>query len=510
MQIQRHLDADLAPILETVLDAVVVMSEDGLVLAWNAVAEAAFGWTAEEAKGCRLVDRLIPERYREAHNEGLARLVAGGKARVLNRRIEISALCKDGREVPVELSITTAVRGGGQCFVGFLRDISERRDAEERLRRQALEARLLFEITQMASESDSFDVALEKALAAICEITGWPVGHAFVVSPGDATLLLSTSVWAGVDEQSASELKRATAESRFTSGVGLPGKILASGEPLWVSDMDESSEFPRRGRGFRGAFGFPLKNDGKVIAVLEFFTESPISPDPPLLLTVRTLGEQVGRVFERRRTEDRQVVLMNELNHRVKNILAVVQAVAHRSLGGEGDEQQRYDRFMNRLTALSKAHELLVAKDWTGASLRQIVETAMAGCGSDDARVAVSGPEIEVPASSAVSISLAVHELCTNAFKYGALSVDTGNVRIHWGRDAENEDSQFFFEWRESGGPSVTPPTREGFGTSLIQRGIARELGGKVEIDYAPEGLVFRFTARAQTRGEPGRISDVG
>lgn len=348
--------------------------------------------------------------------------------------------------------------------------------------------------------SESFDAALESALSAICEITGWPVGHALVIAPSDSRLLLSTPIWVETSEGAASELKRATDETQFSSGVGLPGRILASGEPLWVSDMDHASDFPRKGTGFRGAFGFPLKNEGLVIAVLEFFTESPIAPDPALLLTVRTLGEQVGRVFERKRTHDRQQLLMNELNHRVKNILAVVQAVAHQSLAGAADPREGYDAFMSRLMALASAQDLLVAQDWSGASLRKIVNMAMTGCGSDDRRVTVSGPDIKVPAASAISISLAVHELCTNAVKYGALSVDDGHVQITWGPDPGRADGQFFFEWRESGGPPVSPPSRKGFGTSLIQRGIARELGGKAEIDYARDGLVCRFTAGGQPR----------
>ena len=499
MDLPHTLPPDLTPILETVLDAVVIMSEGGVVLAWNAVAAKTFGWTSNETIGQKLADKLIPERYREGHDEGLRHLVAGGQPRVLNRRIEISALCKDGREIPVELSITSADAHLKRCFVGFLRDISERRDAEEKLRRQALEAQLLFDIAQMASESASFDAALEATLAAICQITGWPVGHALVASPADSRLLLSTQVWVEAREGAASELKRATAAAQFYSGVGLPGRILASGEPLWVSDLDQASDFPRKGKGYHGAFGFPLKHEGVVIAVLEFFSESPVLPDAALLLTVRTLGEQVGRVFERKRTQDRQLLLMNELNHRVKNIIAVVQAVAHQSLGRADDPDRGYQTFMSRLMALSGAQDLLVARDWSGAPLRKIVETAMTGCGSDDKRVTVVGPEIEVPASSAGPISLAVHELCTNAFKYGALSVDGGHVQITWGRDAARGDRQFFFEWRESGGPPVSPPTRKGFGTSLIQRGIGRELGGRAEIIYDPEGLVCRFTAGERT-----------
>lgn len=484
----------LSPILETVLDAVIVMAEDGRITAWNGVAEQTFGWSAREAVGQLLADVVIPPIYRTAHEEGLRRLNGGGEARVLDRRIEIAALCKDGREIPVELSITRTAGPHQDSYIGFLRDISDRRNAEDQLRRQALETRTMFEIAEMAAEADSLDAALEKVINAICTITGWPVGHAFLVQDDDEKLV-STSIWGELVEGASRDLRVATEAASFATGIGLPGRIQQSGEPLWITDVEEDDNFIRRGHGYRGAFGFPLRYEGKTIAILEFFAKDVTPPDADLLLRVRALGEQVGRVFERKRTEDRQRLLLNELRHRVKNILAVVQAVAHQTFRDAQDPRQAYEAFSSRLKALAEAQNLLVAGNWRSAPLRNVIDAALNGCGGSQERFKISGPPVDISASSAVSITLAVHELCTNAFKYGALSAQGGSVEISWGVESGPRGPHYFFEWRESGGPPVCEPTRKGFGTSLLERGLARDLGGEVQLTYAPDGLVCRFTS---------------
>lgn len=487
----------LSPILDTVLDAVIVMADDGRITAWNGVAEQTFGWSAEEVIGEMLADIVIPRQHRAAHEQGLRRLNEGGEAHVLNRRIEITALCKDGREISVELSITRASGAFQDSFIGFLRDISERRNAENRLKRQALETRVMFEIAAMAAEADSLDAALEKAIRAICTITGWPVGHAFITPENSEAALISTPIWVELKAGAASDLRCATEQMTFMPGVGLPGRIQRSAEPLWITDTNEDDNFLRKGHGYRGAFGFPLGYEGRTIAILEFFAEDVTPPDPDLLLTVRALGEQVGRVFERKRRQDRQHLLVNELRHRVKNILAVVQAIAHQTFQHAVDAGVAYNSFTSRLQALSEAQNLLVVGNWRSAPLSAIIDAALSGCGGRDDRFRISGPEVEISASSAVSITLAVHELCTNAFKYGALSVAEGSVEISWGLESLESDQRYFFEWREKGGPPVREPTHKGFGTSLIERGLARDLGGKVQLTYLPEGLVCRFTAGA-------------
>jgi PAS domain S-box-containing protein len=495
--ISPDLHPALSPILETVLDAVIVMAQDGRIVAWNGCAEHMFGWSAEEAVGQMLAEVIVPPQHRHAHEQGLRRLNDGGEARVLNRRIEITALCKDGREIPVELSITRASGPVQDSFIGFLRDISERRKAEDRLKRQALETRMMFEIAAMAAEADSLEAALERALTAICTITGWPVGHVFIVPENDEEALISTPVWVELEQDAAADLRAATEGITFMPGIGLPGRIQQSGEPLWITDTKDDENFVRQGLGYRGAFGFPLRYEGRTIAILEFFAKDVTRPDPDLLLTVRALGEQIGRVFERKRRQDRQHLLVNELRHRVKNILSVVQAIAQQTFRQAENVEDAYGAFTGRLQALSEAQNLLIVGNWRRAPLRAIIDAALSGCGGPKDRFRISGPDVEICASNAVSITLAVHELCTNAFKYGALSTAEGLVEIRWGLEPDQCDQRYFFEWRETGGPQVRAPTHKGFGTSLIERGLARELGGKVQLTYLPEGLACRFTTRA-------------
>lgn len=486
------VDPAIAPILATALDAVAVMTPEGVIAGWNEVAERTFGWSWAETQGQHLGELMVPVQHREAHRKGLERLAAGGKPHVINRRIEITALRKDGIEIPIELSITVAPGSNGPVFIGFLRDISERRQAEAQIKRQALESRMMFELSSLAAESDSFEDALHKALEAICAITGWPVGHAFVISPGNEKVLRSSGVWVEAETGMATLLRDATERLTFGQGVGLPGTILASGEPQWVTDTDLDENFPRKHCGFRGAFGFPLKQDGRVMAILEFFSTSPAPPEPGLMLTVRALGEQVGRVFERKRTQDHQGLLLHEMNHRVKNVLSVVQAIALQTFRRATTLDGALEVFLGRLMAVGDAQNVLVSQHVAGATLGEIINGALKGSGVSPDRVRTKGPEIMVESRHAVMISLAVHELCTNAFKYGSLLNDDGFVLVEWGLDAT--EANFYFEWREVGGPEVIPPQTKGFGSSLLERGLASELGGQITVDYNPAGVVCRFT----------------
>lgn len=490
-------DADpiLAPILSTVLDAVVIMTKDGVIADWNRVAEETFGWSQAEVCGQSLGDVIVPEHHRQAHREGLRRIERGGEPHVINRRIEITALHRDGREIPIELSITRAPSSKGPVFVGFVRDISERRHAQAQVERQALESRLMFEIASMAAESDSYEEALEKALQSICQITEWPVGHAFVVPPGNPNVLRSSGVWIENVEGASARLQAATAAVAFTPGVGLPGRILQSGEPLWIADTQAEDNFPRKGLGFRGAFGFPLKAKGRPVAILEFFTEAEAPPESETLLTVRAIGEQVGRVFERVQTQDHRNLLLHELNHRVKNILSVVHAVAQQTFRRSATVDEASDALLGRFMAIAKAQDALVSQNAGGASIKDIIEGALDGSGVSRERVNLSGPDLHVSSHNSVTVSLAIHELCTNAFKYGALSVDSGRVNIRWELGDSSGGKPFYFEWREVGGPPVKKPDHKGFGSSLLERGLAAQLGGQISLDYDPAGVVCTFTA---------------
>jgi len=491
----------LGPVLDTALDAVVVMTRDGMVAGWNEVAERTFGWTGAEAVGRLMADLIIPEQYREAHCRGLERYNETAEERVLNRRIEISAVHKNGLEFPVELSITIAGHPDEALFLGFLRDISERREAEARLKRQAGETELLFNITRMAAETASFDEALRASLEAICAMTGWPIGHALIAGAGGGELA-STGVWHEASPGDARTMRAVTEDMRFTPGVGLPGLILERGEPIWMSDVENHPDFARKGLGFAAAFGFPIKNDGRIVAVLEFFSRNAFEPDADLMLTVRTVGEQVGRVLERRRTEEHLRLLVNELNHRVKNTLAIVQSIALQTLRGDGVAGASRRAFESRLAALAAAHDLLTTENWESASLLQVIEKAGLGCGAPPDRLRVAGPEVRVQPRTAVSIAMAVHELCTNAVKYGALSNDSGKVSVEWDVADAGGANRLRFRWREEGGPPVTPPETRGFGTRMIERALAAELGGSARIDFLREGVCCTVDAPLPAPGD--------
>jgi two-component sensor histidine kinase len=189
-------------------------------------------------------------------------------------------------------------------------------------------------------------------------------------------------------------------------------------------------------------------------------------------------------ITDRKRDEEHQRLLLHELNHRVKNTLAVVQALAHQTFAG-GRDIARRRTFEGRLAALASAHNLLTRDSWEAASMIEVIRSAAAACDPNRRRLRLDGPDIRVPPKMAVTLALAIHELCTNAVKYGALSSDSGKVTISW----SVADGRLRLVWTESGGPPVTPPRRRGFGSMMLERALASELVGSVRLDFAPAGL---------------------
>lgn len=200
----------------------------------------------------------------------------------------------------------------------------------------------------------------------------------------------------------------------------------------------------------------------------------------------------VGRdVTERKRLERHQQLLVGELNHRVKNTLAIVQSLAHQTFKKDAASGEGIARFEGRLQALASAHSLLTRKNWESASIDEVISEALAPF-CTRARCQAEGPRLMLPPTTAVALALATHELATNAAKYGALSNDTGRILISWALDADRLD----FVWREEGGPPVVPTLSTGFGTKLIRRSLAAELGGTVELNFEPGGLICRVQAQ--------------
>jgi PAS domain S-box-containing protein len=215
-------------------------------------------------------------------------------------------------------------------------------------------------------------------------------------------------------------------------------------------------------------------------------------------LTTDSDGRPVGLhaiardVTERRKAEERQRLLVNELNHRVKNTLALVQGLALQSFKDGRDPAEARGAFQERLAALSAAHDLLTRENWEGATLNQLAEQAVGHHNAQEERIRIEGPDLTLSPKAAVSLVMALHELGTNAAKYGALSAPAGRVTIGW---AVEEDERLRLEWREQGGPAVEPPATRGFGFRMIERALASDLAGAARIDFEPQGLVCRIEA---------------
>ncbi len=193
-------------------------------------------------------------------------------------------------------------------------------------------------------------------------------------------------------------------------------------------------------------------------------------------------------ITDRKRSERQMGLLIDELNHRVKNTLAIVQAIAGQTLRMSPDPAAFKDAFSARVDALARAHNLLSETMWKGASLTDIVAAALAPFSTGQDRVRVAGPWIVVKPNTAVPLCLVLHELATNAVKYGALSAAKGRLDITWKLGEEG----IALAWVEAGGPPVVPPTRQGFGSRLIVAS-ASQLGGKIDLAYLPAGLTATF-----------------
>lgn len=195
-------------------------------------------------------------------------------------------------------------------------------------------------------------------------------------------------------------------------------------------------------------------------------------------------------ITERRLLEERTTLLVGELNHRVKNTLMVVQAMAQQTFRDADLPAQPVEKFNERLAALAGAHTMLSQANWGGNTIGEIVLQGTAICRRGTVRGA--GPVVTVPAGPTVPLIMVLHELSTNAMKYGALSDESGWVEVDWGLDPVT--SRLTIVWRELGGPTVAVPSHKGFGSRMIEGAIRRQLSGETSVDYAPHGLVCRFS----------------
>lgn len=477
--------AMLPLVLETALDAVMVMGGDGVVTAWNGQAEAVFGWSRAEAVGRQLADLIIPPSLRQAHRDGLDRFHLTGEGPLLGRRIEVTALRKSGAEFPIELSISALRSQEADGFLGFVRDITQRRQAEDLLRRQAREAEILNKVAGLAAETGSVDEILRACLSAVCELTGWPAGHAYVPSATNPPRLTSTGIWHG-DPVQFSELQTEAGAPAPDPDTGLASRIWTTREPCWQADTPGQA---------RAAFGFPIMSGGEAVAVLEFFSRDTPAPAPRLTHLIETLGGQVGRVLERRRVQDHQALLLAELDHRARNMLAVVMSMADQTARRAESVPSFQRSFSARLGSLARGYGLITAHHWGETALEAIIREIVSPYLAEGlARMEISGETVVLAPKAALAVAMVFHELVTNAIKHGALSIPDGRILIRWSIDGPPDGRTVALEWCETGLKAQQPSTRRGFGSRLIDTTLKRELNGQANLEFRPEGIRYLFT----------------
>ena len=285
---------------------------------------------------------------------------------------------------------------------------------------------------------------------------------------------------------------------RFCTLVGLTREKLLAG--MTVKDVTHPEDVPRNLRLFKRAAktGEPfeiekryLRPDGSIVWVLNAVT------------ALRDATGKITRVFaittdltERKRAEEHQHLLINELNHRVKNTLTSVQSIASQTLRTAANKEEARKAFEDRLLALSRAHDVLTRENWERATVHALVAQMVEPYANHaENRLRTEGPVLWLSPRAALALAMALQELATNAVKYGALSADGGRIALTWRID-ETDAQRMRVRWEEQGGPPVTLPRRRGFGTRLIERGLAQDLDGTVKIAFEPAGVVCTMTAR--------------
>lgn len=421
--------------LECVSDAFYAVDRDWTVVMFNGPAEAFFGITRERALGSDLW-----EIYGKGPDTEFGRLIRRAMNERAPGRLTAPSALRRGRTVEVRISPL------GDEGVGVaIDDITERHEAERALRQS--QERLNLAVS--AHQIGIFDWHLPTG-----EIV-WSAEEAQIFGMAPEPGRGGRADWLeNLEARDASELE-----------AGMQAAIAAGREVM--------------------ALRFRVRRGDGDVRYVEGGARLLYAPDGSPL---RMVGANMD-VTERRIAEAHQRLLINELNHRVKNTLAIVQAIAWQSLR-DGVPRSVREAFEGRLSALAAAHDVLTRQNWESASIARIIDQATAPHHSG--QLCAAGPDVELPPKTAVALGLAMHELATNAVKHGALSQPGGTVTVRWSA----EGRRLALSWTETGGPEPAPvPARRGFGMRMLEQGLAEELCGTVTLDFRPQGLVCEVDA---------------
>jgi PAS domain S-box-containing protein len=443
-------NARLAAIASAADDAIMGLATDGTILAWNPAAERMFGYPAGEAIG-RSARVLYPEDAEVEFGDLFRRVHAGEHV-----RYESVSVRKDGGRVDVA-GVLTPVHGRAGRIVGVaavLRDIGEHKRMEQKLVEalaQVLQINNQSKLALLAGRMGTFEVDLAR------EAVTW-----------------SDEIYAqvGIDRSTPIATDKDIAQ--------------------FIHPDDRDAALARRGEAHRTGEAYEnefriVRRDGQVRWV--YVRAQPLPAGNP----THVYGVSMD-ITERKEREAHIRFLMSEVSHRSKNLLAVVQAIAAQTARSTSSPLEFADDFSARLKSLAGSLDLLVSQDWRGVPAMGLVQSQLGHYGE---RVQMRGADLLLTPVAAQYLGMALHELATNAVKYGGLSVPSGKVRIEWRLAGPSGARRFKMSWVESDGAPVSPPKATGFGRMVIERMAAEALQGKVQLEFPVDGLRWHLDADA-------------
>ncbi|ANY19779.1 Blue-light-activated histidine kinase [Tsuneonella dongtanensis] len=439
-----------AALIQSSDDAIIAKDLEGIVLSWNPAAEALFGWTYKEMVG-HSIRCLLPDDRQDEEDLILARIREGEKVGLLLT----DRLHKDGHRIPVSVTISP-VRDPAGRIIGaskIARDASGHIATERQLRESENRFRLLAEnIAQLA----------------------W-------IAEADGDIFWYNQRWYDYTGTTLDEMKgwgwRAVHHPDHLDRV----------ETLFRQQLEAEEEWEDI---------FPLRSaDGQWGWFLS--RAKPIRDEDGRV--THWFGTNTDITEQREQTEQINL-LLREVNHRSKNMLAKVQALARSSIGAD---EQLVRRFEQRVGSLAVNQDILVRRDWREVPVDELVRLQLRFIDGEGKRVARSGPDCALIPRAAEIVGMALHELATNSLKYGALSVDEGHVAIDWSCSPEG----FTIAWRERGGPRVKKPKHRGFGSQLIEDIPGRALGGTVVHHYDPKGVSWELSIPESNLADRARLT---
>jgi PAS domain S-box-containing protein len=491
----------LAAIVASSEDAIVSKTLNGIVTSWNEAAERLFGYTPDEIIGKSILTLIPSDRHGE-ETEIVTRIRAGQRV----EHYETIRQRKDGSLVELSLTVSPIKRQDGTIIGAskIARNISERRRAEAQLRQQAHRLDTLNRVSRVISR----DLDLERIVQAVTdigtELTDARFGAFFYNVPdkdGGDYLLYTLSgapreaferfgmprataifapTFAGAEVVRSDDIREDPRYGKNAPHHGMPGGHLPVVSYLAVPVVSSSGEV-------LGGLFFGHDEPGKFGPEAETLISAIAGQAAVAMDNARLHASAQLEIEQRKRAEDAKELLLHEIKHRVKNTLATVQAIASQTFRQAPPEETQ--AFIARLHALSDAHGLLTEQNWEAVEVGSVVRRAVRPfLQQDRERVTVAGPVVPLDSGRALLLAMTLHELGTNAVKYGALSNDEGQVSVLWEMAEADGRNRLKLEWCERGGPPVVPPSRKGFGSRMIERAL-RGQQGWVEFDFAPEGL---------------------